>query len=148
MDPICLGYFSYTCRQFLKSVPLKGMASSQNFFVWVPWGLNLLEGLIPYRTKSCRYQIPQNKILWGVRPCRTKSYRVSDSAEQWQSCVHFITDACSPGSDTPQNNVLSGLIPRLTKSCKVSYPVEQSPGGINPREQLSHMNISVKLKQS
>jgi hypothetical protein len=68
---------------------------------------------------------PQNKILQGLRPCRTrscgvsdppgtKSCGVSDHAEQWQSCVHFIADTCSARSDTPRNKVLLGIKPRRT----------------------------------
>jgi hypothetical protein len=60
------------------------------------------------------YLPTQNKILKGIRPRGTKSCRVSDPAEQWQSCVHFIAEACSAGSDTPQNN---------------AYPAKQNPAG-------------------
>jgi hypothetical protein len=88
-----LGSVVYTCRRLSKSVPLKRMASSQNFFVWF-----------------CGVLICQR----GIRPCRTKSCGISDPAEQWQSCVNFIADTCSAGSDTPQNNILRGLKPRGT----------------------------------
>jgi hypothetical protein len=66
------------------------MASSKNIFVWFCGVLICQRGLIPRRTKSCG---------------------VSDPAEQWQICVHFLSYTCSAGSDTPQNNVLRGLIP-------------------------------------
>ena len=72
---------------------------------------------------------PQNKILRGIRPRRTRSCEVSNAAKQWWKCVYFIADTCSAGSDTPQNNILRGLILRLTKSCWVSDPAEQSSVG-------------------
>jgi hypothetical protein len=78
------------------------------------------------------YQTPQNKALRGIRPRRTKSCGVSDPAEQWQSCVHFIAYTCSAGSDTSQNNVLRGLIPHLTNSCGVSDPRHKVLRGIKP----------------
>ncbi len=102
-----------------KSVPLKRMATSKNIFIWFCEGINLPVGS----------DTPQNKALRGIRPRRTRLCGVSDPAEQWQICVHFIAYTCSVGSDTPQNNVLRGLIPRLTKSCRVSDPAEQSPLG-------------------
>ena len=112
------------------------MASSQNFFVWFCRVLICQRGLIPHGTKSCGITL-QNKTLPGIRPRRTKSCGVSDPAEQWQSCVHFIADTCSAGSDTPQNNILRGLIPRLTKFCGVSDPAEQSPAGSQtPRDNI------------
>jgi hypothetical protein len=67
-------------------------------------------GLGRRRTKSCGvsdaaeqnpagYQTLQNKILQDIRCRRTKSCRVSDPTEQWHSCIHFITDVCSAGSE-------------------------------------------------
>jgi hypothetical protein len=119
----------YACRRFSKSVPLKRMASSQNFFVWFSGDLIFQRCLIPHRTKSCGvldpaeqdpagYQISRNSVLRGIRP-----------AEQWQSCVHYIADTCSARHNTSQNNILWGLIPRLAKFCGVLYPAEQSPAG-------------------
>ncbi len=49
-----LGSVVYTSRRFSKSVPLKRMASSQNFFVWFCGVLICQGGLIPYRARSCR----------------------------------------------------------------------------------------------
>jgi hypothetical protein len=77
----------------LKSVPLKRMASSQNFFVWFCGVLIFQRGLILRRTTSCGVSDPAELSLAGV----------SDPAEQWQSCAHFISDTCSARSDTPQN---------------------------------------------
>jgi hypothetical protein len=115
------------------------MASSQNFFVWFCRVLICQRGLIPTEQNPTGYQTPQNKTLRGIRPHRTKSCGVSDPAEQWQSCEHFIAYACSAGSDTPQNNVRWGLIPRLTKSCQVSDPAEQSPAGYQtPRNNIEN----------
>ncbi len=132
-----MGSVVYTCSQISKSVPLKRMASSQNFFVWFCGVLICQQGLIPHRTKSCGVSDPTDKTLRGIRPRRNKSCGISDPAEQLQSCVHFITYTCSAGSDTPQNNVLRGLIPRLTKSCRVSDPAEQSPAGYQtPRNNI------------
>ncbi len=106
----------------MKSVPLKRMASSQNFFVWFCGVLICKQGLIPH-----------NKILRGIRPRRTKSCGVSDPTEQGQSCVHCSAYTCSAGSDTPQNNVLWGLIPCLTKFCGHQTPRNKVLRGIKPR---------------
>jgi alpha-D-ribose 1-methylphosphonate 5-triphosphate synthase subunit PhnG len=70
----------------------------------------ILRGIRRCRTKSCGvsdaaeqnpagYQTLQNKILQDIRCRRTKSCRVSDPTEQWHSCIHFITDVCSAGSE-------------------------------------------------
>jgi hypothetical protein len=100
------------------------MSSSKNIFVWFCGVLICQRGQIPRRTNPARYKTPQNKTLRSIRPRRTKSCGVSDPAEQWQICVHFIGYTCSAGSDTPINKVLRGIRPRGTKSC----------GGIKPRE--------------
>jgi hypothetical protein len=97
-------------------------------FGLVPHGLNLPAGS----------DTPQNKILRGIRPCRTRYHGVSDPTEL--SLAQY---------QTPQNNdrvvyilkqtlVLRGLIPRRTKSCGVS----------NPAEQYLNMNISANSKQN
>jgi hypothetical protein len=100
----------------VKKCPFKENGKLSKLFRLILWGLNLPMGS----------DTPKNKILRGIRPCGTKSCRVSDSTEQRQRCVYFIADDCSAGSDTPQNNALRGLILRLTKSCGVSDPAEQS----------------------
>jgi hypothetical protein len=69
------------------------MASSQNFFLW-------FQGVL-----ICQL---------GLIPCRTKSGRVSDPAEQDPA-----------GYQTPCNSVLRGIRPHGTKSCGVSDPAEQ-----------------------
>ncbi len=143
-----MGSLVYTCRRFSKSVPLKRMASSKNIFVWFCGGLNLPAGP----------DTPQNKILLGIRPhrtrpCgvseprRTRPCGVSDLAEQWQICVHFIACTCSAGSDTPQSNVLRGLIPRLTKSCGVSDPAEQSPVGYQTPRNNIQKRIFLRIRK-
>jgi hypothetical protein len=109
------------------------MASSQNFFVLFRGGLNLPAGS----------DTPQNKILWsirpseqapaGIRPHGTQSCGVSDPAEQWQSCLHFIADTCSVRSDTSQNNILRAL-------------QGIRPRGTNPAEQHLNTNISANSK--
>jgi hypothetical protein len=73
---------------------------------------------------------------------------VSDPAEQWQICVHFIAYTFSTGSDTPQNNVLRGLIPRLTKSCGVSDPTEQGPAGYQTLPNNIRKRIFCELKKN
>jgi hypothetical protein len=122
MNPICLGYCSF---RFSKSVPLKRMASSQNFCLWSAG--SYFASRVWYSTEQnpAGYQTPQNNTLQGIRPRRTKFCWISDPAVQCQSCVHFIVYTCSAGPDTPQNSVLRGLIPCLTKSCGVSDPAEQ-----------------------
>ncbi len=132
-----MGGVVYTCSRFSKSVPLKRMASSQNFFVWFCGVLICQLGQIPHITKSCRVSDPVEQHPAGYQTPRTKSCGVSDPAEQCQSCVHFIAYTCSAGSDILQNNVLRGLIPRLTKPCGVSDPAEQSPAGFQtPRNNI------------
>jgi hypothetical protein len=120
MDPTVyvLGSVVYTCRRFSKSVPLKRMASSQNFFVWFCGVFNL----------PARPDTPQDKILGGIRPRRTRSCGVSDPAELSRPrrtvaelCTFYsihlfcgvrnLTEQCPAGSDTPQNNVLRGIKP-------------------------------------
>jgi hypothetical protein len=114
-------------QPIFEKCPFKENCKLLKLFRLVLRGLNLSAGS----------DTPQNKILRGIRPHRTKSCGVSDPAEQWQSCVHFIAYTCSTGSDTLQNNVLWGLIPCLTKSCGVSDPAEQSPAGYQtPRNKI------------
>jgi hypothetical protein len=96
------------------------MASSENiYFSLILQGLNLPVGS----------GTPQNKILRGIRPRRTRSCGVSDPAEP--SLAWY---------QTPENNdrdvyillqtlVLRGLILRLTKSWGVSDPAEQTSAG-------------------
>jgi hypothetical protein len=125
------------------------MASSQNFFVLIQQGLNLPAGS----------HTPQNKILRGIGPRRTRSCRVSDPAEQ--SLVGYQTQhnngrvvyilkqtlvlqglilsrTMSCGVDTLPNKVLQGIRHRGTKSCGVS----------NLGEQLLNTNISSNSKQN
>jgi hypothetical protein len=124
-------------------MPLKRMAGSQNFFVWFRGDFNLPAGSdTPSEQIPARDQTLQNKILWGYQTFR--SYKVSDPAEHWQSCIHFIADACSAGSDTPQNNVLQGLILRSRKSCEVSDPTEQSPVGYQMYQTLGN-NFEMRI---
>ncbi len=144
-----MGSVVYACRRFSKSVPLKRMASSQAFFVWF-----------------CGVLICQ----WGLIPCRTKSCRISDPAEQDPA-----------GYQTPQNSVLRGIRPRRTMAelctfysrdlfCEVWYPAVQHPVGSdtplnkvqrgfrpcgtkscgvsNAAEQHLNMNISANSKQN
>jgi hypothetical protein len=100
---------------------------------------------------------PQNKIMQGIRPQRTRSCRISDPTEvslvgyQTQQnngrVVYILKHALvlrglilrrtmSCGSDTPLNKVLWGIRPCRTKSCGVS----------NPAEQHSKKNISANSK--
>ncbi len=135
-----MGSGVYTCRRFSKSVPLKRMASSQNFFVWFCGVLICQWGLIPRRTKSCKvsdlaeqdpagYQTPRNQILWGIRPRRTMTEMCTFSIRGLFCGVWYSAKQRPAGSDTPQNNVLRGLILRLTTCCGVSDPAEQSSAG-------------------
>jgi hypothetical protein len=144
-----------------ENCPFKEKGKLSKLFRLVLRGLNLpagsdtpqnkiLRGIKPHRTRPCGvsdhagYQTPQ-----AIRPRRTKSCGVSEPAEQRQSCVHIIAYTCSSGCDTPQNNVLRGLIPRLTESCGVSDPAEQSPVGYQtPSEQHSKTNISANSKKN
>jgi hypothetical protein len=132
-----LGSVFYACRQFFEKCPFKEKGRFSELFCLIPRGLNKQEGFDTPLNKILRgIRPPQNKILGGIRPRGTKSCRVSDPAEQWESCVHFIADACSAVSDTLQKNFLRGLVPRLSKSSRI----------LNPREQLLNMNISANSK--
>ncbi len=101
MNPICLGKCSLNMLTIFKKCPFKENGKLSKLFRLVLWGLNLPAG----------FDTPQNKILRDIRPRRTKSCGVSDPAEQWQSCVHFMAYTCSAGPDTPQNSVLRGIKP-------------------------------------
>ncbi len=77
---------------------------------------------------------PQNKILLGIRPRRTRPCGISDPTElslagikprrtMAELCTFYsIYCTCSAGSDTPLNKALRGIRPRGTKSCGVSNP--------------------------
>ncbi len=121
-------------QTIFKKCPFKENGKLSKLFRLVPRGLNLPAGS----------DTPQNKILRGIRPRRTrscgvsdptelaKSCGVSDPAEQWQSWIHFIADTCSAapekhpsGSDTPLNKVLRVIRPRRALFFGVSDPTEQ-----------------------
>jgi hypothetical protein len=91
-------------QPIFKNCPFKENGKLSKLFRLVRRGLNLPAGS----------DTPQNKILQGIRPRRTRPCGVSDPAEQWQSCVHFIAYTCSAASDTPQINVLRGIKHRGT----------------------------------
>jgi hypothetical protein len=144
-----LGSVVYTCSRFSKSVLLKRMASSQNFFIWFCRVLICQRGLIPHRTKSCGvsdpaeqdpagYQTPQNYILWCIRPCQTMAELCTFYCIHLFCGVGYPAEQCPMGSDTPLNKVLRGIRPRGTKSYGVS----------NPSEQHSKTNISANLKKN
>jgi hypothetical protein len=71
MDPICLGQFSLYRQTISKQCPYKGNSKLSKHFCLIPQCLNLPAGP----------DILQNKILRGIRPCKTRSCRVSDPAE-------------------------------------------------------------------
>ncbi len=123
-------------QMIFENCPIKENGKLSKLFCLVLRGPNLPAGS----------DTPQNKILRGIRPHRTKSCRVSDPAEQWQSCVHFIADTFSVRSDTPQNNILRGLIPRLTKFCGVSKPAEQSPAGYQTPQNNIYIWIFLQIR--
>ncbi len=128
MHPINLGQCSLCMQMIFKKCPFKEAGKLSKLFCLVLRVLTLPAGS----------DTPQNKILRGIRPRRTRSWGVSDP-----------TELSLAGYQTPQNNgrvvyilqqtlVLQGLIPaeqrpaslirRLTKSCGVSDPpAEQSP---------------------
>jgi hypothetical protein len=135
-------------QTILEKRTFKENGKLSKLFCQVLRGLNLPAGSDTPQKNPAWYQTPQNKTLRGIRPCRTKSCGVSDPAEQWQNCVHFIAYTWAMGSDTLQNNVLGSDIPlnkvlrgirsRGTKSCGVSNPVEQH----------SKTNISANSKKN
>jgi hypothetical protein len=124
-------------QPIFEKCPFKENGKLSKLFRLVLRGLNLPAGS----------DTPQNKILRGSRPRRTKSCRVPDPAEQWQSCVHFIAYTCSAGSDALQKNVLRGLIPCLTKSCGVSVPAEQSPAGYQTPRNIIQKRIFLRIRK-
>ena len=128
MDPICLWQFSLCIQTIFEKCPFKENGKLSKLFRLILRGLNL-----PVRSDT-----PQNKILRGIKPRRTRSCGVSD-----------LTELSLAGYQTPQNNgrvvhilyqtlVLRGQIPCRTKSCGVS----------NPAEQHSNTNISANSKQN
>jgi hypothetical protein len=108
-------------QTILEKCPFKENGKLSELFRLVLRGLNL----------AAVSNTQQNKILRGIRPRRRIPCGVSDPAEQWQSCVHFIAYTCSAGSDTPQNNVLRGPI-----QIPAGYqtPRNKVLRGIKPRE--------------
>jgi hypothetical protein len=132
-----LGSVVYACRRFSKHVPLKKIASFQNFFIYFCRILIFQRGLISCRTKSCEvvyptdhdpagYKDPTELSLAGIRSHRTMA----------ELCT-FYSRRFFCGSDTLQNTVLWGLIVHLTKFCRVSDPMEQSLVGYQtPWKQL------------
>ncbi len=129
MDPTFMPLQCSSYMQMIfKKCLFKQNSKLSKLFRLIPQGLNLLASS----------ETLQNKILWGIRPCGTKSCGVSEPAEQWQSCVHFVAGACSVGSDTPPNKVLQGIRPCETKFCWV----------LNTGEQLLNTNISANLKHN
>jgi hypothetical protein len=144
-DPICLRYM----QTIFKKSPFKGNGKLSKFFRLLPRGLYLPAGS----------DTPQNKSLRGIRPCRTRSCRVSDPKElslvgyqtpQNDGRVVYIysrhlfcaawypTEQRPAGPDTLPNKILQSIRPRGTRSCRVS----------NPMEQLINTNISANLKQN
>ncbi len=115
MNPICLGQCSLSMQLIFEKCPFKENGQLSKLFRLVLRGLNLPAGS----------DIPQNEILRGIRPHRTRPCGVSDPAE-----------LSLAGYQTPQNHgrvvyilsqtlVLRGMIPRRTMSCGVSNPAEQ-----------------------
>jgi hypothetical protein len=71
MDPICLGYCSLFMQMILKKCPFNENGKLSKLFRQVLRGLNLPAGS----------DIPQNKILRGIRPHRMRPCGISDPAE-------------------------------------------------------------------
>jgi hypothetical protein len=126
--PLVVGSVVYACRRLSKSVYLKRMASSQNFFVWFRGGLNLPAGS----------DTPQNKILRDIRLLRTMAKLCTFYSRHLFCEVWYPAEQHPAGSDNPLNKVLRGIRPRGTKSCGVS----------NPAEQHLNTNISPNSKQN
>jgi hypothetical protein len=123
-------------QMIFEKSPIKENGKLSKLFCLIPRGLNLPAGS----------DTPQNKILWGIKPRRTRSCVVSDREElglaRYQTQqnndrdVYFLqqilvlrgliprrTMFCRP--DAPPNTVLQGIRPRGTKFCGVSNPGEQ-----------------------
>jgi hypothetical protein len=83
MDPICLRYCSLYMQTIFEKCPYKENGKLSKHFRLVLRGLNL-----PARSDTL-----QNKILWGIRPRRTRICGISDPAE-----------LSLAGYQTPQNN--------------------------------------------
>jgi hypothetical protein len=79
MNSICLGYM----QPIFEKCPFKENGKLSKLFRLVLRGLNLPAGS----------DTPQNKILWGIRPRRTRPCGVSDP-----------TELSLAGYETPQNN--------------------------------------------
>ncbi len=123
-------------QQIFLKCPFKENGKLSELFHLVLRGLSLPAGS----------DTPQNKILRGIRPCRTRPCGVSDPPElglagirprrtMAELCtfysihlfcgVRYPAEQCPAGPDTPLNKVLQGIRPRGTKSCGVSNPMEQ-----------------------
>jgi hypothetical protein len=114
-------------QMIFEKSPFKENGKLSKLFCLIPRGLNL----------PARSDTPQNKILWGIRPRRTRSCVVSDREEL--DLARY---------QTPQNNdrdvyflqqilVLRGLIPRRTMFCMPDAPPNKVLQGIRPAEQSS-----------
>jgi hypothetical protein len=102
-------------QMIFEKCPFKENGKLSKLFCLVLRGLNLPAGS----------DTPQNKILWGIRPRRTRSCGVSDP-----------TELSLEGYQTPQNNervvyILWQILirPLRTRSCGVSDPTELSLEG-------------------
>jgi hypothetical protein len=87
---------------------------------------------------------PQNKILRGIRPHRTRSCGVSDPTEPSLARYQILQNTDRDVYillKTPVHTAVWGLILHLAKSCRVSDPAEL-------RGITFNANISVSSKQN
>ncbi len=106
-------------QTIFEKCPFKGNGKLSKLFCLVPWGLNLPAGS----------DTPQNKILRGIRPRRTRSCGVSDTTELSLAGYQTLQNNGRVVYILPLRLVLRGLITRRTTSCGVWYPAEQNPAG-------------------
>jgi hypothetical protein len=129
MDCVCLGLFSLYMQTILIKWPFIGTGKLSKLFPLIPSGLNL----------PAVSDTPQNRILWGIRPHRTKSCCISDRTEPSPAGYQTLQNYgqhCVQGPDISPEKVLWGIRPCGTKSCWL----------LNPGGQLSNKNISTKFE--
>ncbi len=104
-------------QTIFKKCSIKGNGKLSKLFCLILRGLNLSEGS----------NAPQNKILQGIRPRRTRSCRVSDQVELSLVGYQTLQNNGRVVYISQQTHVLQGLITYRTISCGAWYPTLQSP---------------------
>ncbi len=114
-----------------KKGPFKENGKLLKLFCLIMRGLNLpvgsdtlqnkiLRGIRPCRTRSCKVTDPAKQVLWGIRPRRTMTEMCKFYSRPLLCGVWYPAEHRLAGADTPPNKILRGIRPRGTKFCGVS----------------------------